>query len=119
MKWHDLWPFARTWWGWTVGITSVLVALYQGPRLMFDTWGRYCEIFRDNKVRYVLEQRKIIPASGVMLNGRHAIPEKELPYSVKEIADSLKRTESSVQRSLRRLRRNGKVTPYQDGWRLT
>jgi hypothetical protein len=119
MKWHDLWPYARTGWGWTVAVVSILLGLYHGPRLMLETWDWYWDRFRDNEVFLLVSHRKMIPRPGGYVHSNFAPPPPmvELPFFPKEIADYLKRKQSSVQRSLNRLRRRGKIEQYQDGWR--
>ena len=37
--------------GWTVGVTTVLLAIYYGPRKVLETWDWYLERFTDSKVR--------------------------------------------------------------------
>lgn len=117
MKWHDLWPFARTWWGWVVGIVSVLLAIFHGPNLVFKAWDDYCERFRDGEVLFIFHQRKIggaVRSNFPQLN----TPSAEMPYTIPELAAMLGRKEKSIVSSIRRLFRNGKIEPYQDGWRL-
>jgi hypothetical protein len=115
MKFRDLWPYARTWWGLTVAIATALVALYQGPRLMLETWDWYCDRFRDNAVYFLMRRRKMVPRAPGIIGG---IPREmvELPFYVAELAGYLNRKESSVQRSLKRLIRRGKVESYENGW---
>jgi len=53
--------------------------------------------------------------------GKHAPPPPqtlELPFHIDEIAGHLGRSEESVQKSIKRLRRRGKIERLEDGWRL-
>jgi hypothetical protein len=107
----------QTWQGVLLAILAVLGAIYYGPRKMLETWDWYWDRFRDNDVFFIIERRKIIPGSPYARLGPSARP-TELPYLPKEIAEFLGRKESSVQRSIKRLKRRGKIEPYQYGWRL-
>jgi hypothetical protein len=103
----------QTWQGLALAILAVIGAIYYGPRKMLETWDWYLDRLWDHRVFEVVEQKRIFPATRF----RTTAP-VELPYSVQDIAASLKRSESSVQKSLKRLRRRGKVEEFQDGWRL-
>lgn len=86
---------------------------------MLETWDWYWSRFRDNDVLQIIERRRIVPKPGgwVVIN-REPHPTIELPYSANEIASILKRKEKSVNRSMKRLRRSGKVEPFENGWKL-
>jgi len=122
MHWRTVWSWLRTWQGAVPATIAVLAAIYYGPRRMLETWDWYCERWWDNEVYFVISRRKIIPpAGGAVQSNRNWPPvvrPTELAYTTKEIADYLGRKESSVVRSLKRLRRRGKIEPYQDGWRI-
>jgi hypothetical protein len=107
----------QTWQGVILALLAALGAIYYGPRKMLETWDWYWDRFRDNDVFFVIARRKIIPGNRYARLAPSAYP-TELPFFAKEIADFLGRKESSVKRSLARLKRRGKVEPYQDGWRL-
>jgi hypothetical protein len=86
---------------------------------MFETWDWYWDRFRDNEVFLIISQRKIIrrPGGYVVVHGVSP-PMTELPYHAGGIAAQLGRKESSVLRSLERLRRRGKIERFENGWRL-
>jgi hypothetical protein len=117
---HALRELLRTWQGIVLGVLAVVGAIYYGPKKMLETWDWYWDRFRDNEVFLIICRRKLIPKPGGYVHSNFAPPPPmvELPFFSKEIADYLKRKEPSVQRSLTRLRRRGKIEPYQDGWRL-
>jgi DNA-binding MarR family transcriptional regulator len=53
--------------------------------------------------------------------GKHAPPPPqtlELPFHVEEIAGDLGRSEKSVHKSIKRLKRRGKIERLGEGWRL-
>jgi DNA-binding MarR family transcriptional regulator len=115
MKWRDLWPYAQTWWGWTVGVATVLFAIYQAPKPMFEAWDYYVDRLHDRAVYVVLKDRLIsVP---LRFYGPGSEP-TEFPWYVADIAKATKRSERSVSRSLVRLEDKGKVERYKGGWRL-
>jgi len=81
---------------------------------MLETWDWYWERFRDNAVLLAMYPRRFVRSGGV---AGHSGQTKELPYEVKQIAEQLKRKETSVLRSLHRLLRRGKVERHENGWR--
>jgi hypothetical protein len=117
VHWHTFWAWLATWQGAAIAAVPVLAAIYYGPRKMLETWDWYWDRFRDNAVLFVIQRRKLIPAHSVV-TGSGPQPMKELPFSLKEIAEYLGRKESSVQKSIKRLKRHGKIEPFQDGWHL-
>jgi hypothetical protein len=106
----------QTWQGVVLTILAILGAIYYGPRKMLETYDWYLDRFRDNDVFFLIQRRKMVSMGAV---ANFAPPSlKELPYTVKEIADHLARKESSIERSVNRLTKRGKLEPFQDGWRL-
>lgn len=93
---------------------TVIATIFYAPRRVLETWDWYWDRFRDGDVFYLIERQKSVAAASVFRD--------ELPISnalsVKELADFLGRSESSVRKSVTRLRRREKVEPFQDGWRL-
>jgi hypothetical protein len=109
----------QTWQGVLLAILAVLGAIYYGPRKMLETWDWYWERFRDSEVLFMIERRKIVsPPRSNFPVVRRANEIMEFPYTICEIAEHLGRKEASVRSSLKRLRRRGRIEPYQDGWRL-
>jgi len=86
---------------------------------MLETWDWYVNRFRDEAVLDELRTRKFtqgrppIPVLGKTLP---AILPHEIPYSVQEISGLLRRSEKSVEKSLIRLRRRGRVESHPMGW---
>jgi len=108
------WPFARTAWGWTVGIAEVSFALYYAPKKMLETWDWYLDRFRDHKVLAFLEEQ-IVRANYVKPEGR---PQSATPKSVRDIAEGTHLSEKKVLGSLKRLKRKKAVTAMPNGeWR--
>jgi hypothetical protein len=108
----------QTWQGVVLSIIAALGAIYYGPKKMLETWDWYWDRWWDNEVYFLISRRKLIPQTGNSFSNRSAVPPpKEMAYRVKEIADVLGRKEASVEGSIRRLRRRGKIEGYQDGWR--
>lgn len=113
--------FLQTWQGTALTIIAILGTLYYGPRKMLETLDWYFERYWDNEVFFLVEHRKVNvfpPARSNFPAVGKADTVIEFPYTAPEIAEQLGRKESSVQSSLKRLRRRGKIEPYQDGWRL-
>jgi hypothetical protein len=117
MRWSTIWAWLRTWEGAVPAAVAVSAAVYYGPRKMLETWRWYWEQY-DEAVLRIIEKRKIIPGSPYVRLAPSALP-TETPYSSKEIADTLKRGESWVIGSLKRLEKRRKAEPYLGGWRLT
>lgn len=84
---------------------------------MLETWDWYWERFRDRDVLQIIERRQIVPGSPYARFGKSAL-DTEVPYESDTIAVILGRKKSSVERSLKRLFRQGKVERYATGWRL-
>jgi hypothetical protein len=114
--------FLQTWQGTAVTVLAILSALYYGPRKLLETWDWYCDRYRDSEVFIVIAHPKILDAPAVRSNFPNVkiglSKRTEFAYTVPEIAGFLGRKEGSVEASLKRLRRRGKIEPYQDGWRL-
>ena len=119
LTWRQAIEFFKTWQGAALTFAGLCAAAYYGPRKMLETWDWYWDRFRDNAVYFLMQRRKIIAAPTafhpMMARESKAV---ELAYTAKEIAQNLNRKESSVRRSLMRLKLRGKVEPYQDGWRV-
>lgn len=74
----------------------------------------YLGRFRDNRVLFVMQRRKVIPLA-VQNPWRF---ETEEPYRVSELAQFLKRSEKSIRKSFSRLSTRGRIEPWKDGWRI-
>lgn len=86
---------------------------------MLETWDWYVDRFRDAAVLDELRIRKFSlgsPAMQVRGEVHSAIVPHEIPYSSKEISESLGRSEESVIKSLKRLGRRGRVEKSFWGW---
>jgi hypothetical protein len=115
LTWKEIWHFLTSW----QGIGATIVAFYLGVNQVLKTWDDLWYRWFDSRVVFLVEQRKIIPGNRYARQSPFgsALP-TEIPYSVKEIAEKLGSREFLVRWSLDRLRRGGKLEPYQDGWRL-
>jgi hypothetical protein len=108
--------FLQTWQGTALTGIAILGTFYYGPRKMLETWDWYWDRYRDNEVLFIISRRKTIPrpGGGFPYLGKHPPPPPqtmELPFHRKEIADYLGRSEKSVRKSLKRLKRRGKIEP--------
>lgn len=88
---------------------AVLAAIYYGPRKMLETWDWYLNRFFDEPVLDVLRENSLLakelrvrPVEG---------------YSIGELAELLNRSQQSIGKSLRRLKRKGRVELYRGGFR--
>ena len=115
IKFLSVWPWV---WKGTISTLGISAAIYYGLRRVLETWRWYCFEIRDRTVLQLIERRKMVPDGSWTVFNREPHPTKELPYSVSEIANALKRKEKSVNRSLKRLRTDGKVELFEDGWRV-
>jgi hypothetical protein len=107
-----LFGFLKSWIG---ALIAILAALYYGPRKMLETWDWYVYRFRDYDVYEIIDQKRdkeTVVGGKVYTN----VPPVPAPYSVQEIATKLRRTESSVTRSLKRLKHSKKAAQRGDGW---
>lgn len=106
-----LWDFIRA----AGGLAVISASIYYGPKKVLETWDWYLHRFRDSAVFEVLDQR--IPSTHPI----NAISSGKcfFPCSVKEIAAKLSRTEESVLKSLRRLKKGqwgDQVIEMENGW---
>ncbi len=123
--WGELAGFFHTWYGVTAAIVGTLLALYYGPRQMFETWDWYLNRFRDEAIldvlRHVRIPKKLAPHNPAGPDETHptilAIA-KEGSYSVGDLADILNRTHRSIGKSINRLRAKEKIEFHRGGFRL-
>ena len=100
-------------WKLIAAVLSGLLLLYGGAVALRKTGCWVIEVY-DRKVADLLMNRRYLYGPNM---GPLSEPKIELPYEVFEIAASLSRKQSSVRHSLRRLRREGKVEQFRNGWR--
>lgn len=82
---------------------------------MLETWDWYVYRFHDCDVYEIIDQKRnqeTVVGGKVYTN----VPPMPASYSVQEIADKLKRKESSVLNSLKRLKHSKKAAQRGDGW---
>jgi hypothetical protein len=114
MNWHILsvvWDFIRA----AGGMAVISASIYYGPKKVLETWDWYLHRFRDSAVFDVLDQR--IPSTGPI--NAISVGKCCYPISAKEIAHKLSRTEPSVLKSLRRLKKGkwgDQVIESEFGW---
>jgi hypothetical protein len=111
--WRGLWPYAQTWWGWTVAVVTILAAIYQGPKAVWETYEWYMDRFFDCKVREFLESNV---NKGVARGGQQQV--WGIPKSATEIAIATKMSEKRVLGCLRRLKKKKAVSPDGDRWKI-
>lgn len=122
--WHAFRVFLHTWQGVALSIVAALGAIYYGPRQMLETWYWYLDKFRDEPILDTMYQLKLPDNLMPDPRGPQYTPPtivsilKEGSYSVGDLANILKRSHTSIGKSLRRLRRKGKVEEYRGGFRL-
>ena len=107
-----VWHFLASWAGASL---ALLAALYYGPRKMLETWDWYVYRFRDSAIFEIIDQPKVYEQTH---GGRKYtnITGGNLAYSAQEIGHELNRTEASVLKSLRRLKRDKKAVEKNGGW---
>lgn len=123
--WGQFAGFFHTWYGITATTVGSLLALYYGPRQMFETWDWYLNRFRDEPIldvlRHVRIPNKLAPHNPIGPHETHptirAIT-KEGTYSIGDLADILKRSQRSIGKSIKRLRAKGKIELHRGGFRL-
>ena len=110
------------WIGWVV---AGLLGIYHGTRRMLSTWDWYCYRFRDYDVFEVIDTPKVSTPLVRTSLGRTIAVDSAYPgllgtislyHSVEEIKQKLGRSEKSVQRSLRRLKKNKQAVDSLYGW---
>jgi hypothetical protein len=123
MRWPEIWHFIRSWKGIVSSVVAVAAALFYGPKKVLEVWDWYLERFRDRHVWGILKNRTKVE-QGIRFNpykGMHGGLDSgsiEMPWSVKDIAETLNRSERSVSKSLSRLEDQDRAERYQGGWRL-
>jgi hypothetical protein len=115
VHWQETIRSLSTWRLRAIAFGGASLAVYYGVKKVFETWDWYIDRFYDGKVADLLRNRIWLHGFG---DGElREPPTIELPYYVKDIATALRRTESSVSRSLSRLRKRQKVEIFKNGWR--
>jgi hypothetical protein len=112
--WPNLWPYARTGWGWTVAIVSIfsiLFTIYHGPKVLWETYDWYMDRLFDHKVKEFMEST-ITRSSASGTERAWAIPK-----SITEIAKATGLSEKRALGCLRRLKRKGAVSREHELWK--
>lgn len=113
MHWRDMWPYARNWWGASIGLLSIALAIYYGCRKMLETFDWYMDRFFDCRVRDVLEAS--VTKEQLTTHG----PKRwALPKSVAEISQSTGMSQWRVRGSLRRLTKKKVALQDGDDWKI-
>jgi hypothetical protein len=107
-----LFGFLKSWIG---ALLAIAAALYYGPRKMLETWDWYVYRFIDSAVFEMIDEPRV---NSTVYHGREYVnvPAFLKAYSVREIAKALNRTEKSVVRSLKRLKKSKKAAVSKYGW---
>ncbi len=91
------------------------MAIYHGPRAMFETFDWYMDRFRDHKILECLQKQITRHPYSLAVGG---CLQQANPKSVGEIASETSRSEKSVRASLRRLnRRKAVISLRPDLWK--
>ncbi|AEU36107.1 hypothetical protein AciX8_1769 [Granulicella mallensis MP5ACTX8] len=101
-----LWPYARNAWGTTVAVVTILVAIYHGPRALFESYDWYMDRFVDYKVKDFLDAQ-ITKASFTHPSGGRS--QTAGTKTVSEIAQATGLSEKRVLGCLGRLKRKKHV----------
>lgn len=118
LTWHQIGQLLQSWQGVLAAGFALLGTAYYGPRKMLETWDWYiARIGHDDPVWAVVREPKYKPQSSQ--NNFTTYTKIELPYTAKEIGDRIRRKESSVTRSLKRLEKRNKVKDVHGGWLRT
>lgn len=113
MHWQAAVRFLGKWGLRAIALIGGPLAVYYGVRKVFETWDWYVDRFYDEKVAALLRNR--IWLHGFPGGALREPPKAELAYYVRDIAETLGRSESSVFSSLERLRKRNKVEPFKSG----
>jgi len=111
--WSYVWPFARTWWGTIVGVATILLAVYYGPRKMLETWDWYIERFTDSKVCQFLKEH---PGEYKMSQDFGENYYQVNYWTPEALAEAVGFGRCRVARSLVRLKQQGRVELLREGW---
>jgi hypothetical protein len=114
MRWERFWPYAHTWWGWSVAILSALAFLYYSPRKVLETLDWYWDRFVDYRIREFLHTC-VRPPQLTGLGERRAAA---LPKTVTEIAVATHLSEKKALRPLQRLSRKCHVVQEGERWKI-
>jgi hypothetical protein len=115
LKWlYVHWPWAKTAWGWVVAVATILYALYQVPKPMFETFDWYMDRFQDYRVRDFLESKIQRGFNG--LEKRYT--KHGVLMSVAEISKGTGLKEAKVSGSLKRLKRKRDVSQVGNHWKI-
>jgi len=123
--WHKFTGFFQTWYGSVAGTIGILATIYNGVPQMFKTWDFLIDRFRDQPVLDVLHEvrfpKKITaftPTGPGQVSPTVIAITKFGTYSVGDLADILNRSHQSIGKSIRRLRKQGKIEQAGGGFRL-
>lgn len=100
--WRTLWRFHGVIWIQITAGATLLVSAYYGFRRMTETWGWYTFKFRDKPVYFELRKR---------MKGHYG-----RGFDIPELAEAVGRDESSIRRSLVRLKDGQKAMQNASGW---
>jgi hypothetical protein len=100
MHWHEV---LRHYYSIASVVITTILAVYYGPKAIMDTWNWYCFRLRDQPVYDMLLGR---------IYGKHY----GHGFTLAELATKLGRKESSVLRSLARLKTSSKAVTFDGEW---
>jgi|ERR1039458_4500318 hypothetical protein len=119
--WRLLHPALRFVIGWGGLAAAVVAALYRGPRKMFETWDWYVYRFHDKAVFEAVDSGKWSAPLLMRVGGRDEVvgQPSRIPLTTQEISVKLGRGDSSVSRSLERLKSAKKICNKLARWMPT
>src|SRR6266851_1554889 len=85
---------------------------------MQETLDWYLYRFRDRHVLAEVKNRRIVQQQPGAISFGHRPLAIEIPYTIEELSEQLKRNRSSIGKSLERLHDHDKIEPHKGGWRL-
>jgi hypothetical protein len=118
LTWREIADFfLRTWQGLGLTVSGVLAGAYYGPRKIVETWDWYLDRFVDDKVLDVIREQALVRPQDRPLTAL-GTPMPLDGFSVGELATKLDRSQQSIGKSIKRLRKSGKVEFFYGAFRL-
>ena len=125
VSWRTFIDFLHRWQWLVEAIVAGVPTAYYGPKKVLETWDWYVDRFRDQPVLDVMHHVRF-PQNLAPLNPTG--PGQASPtiiaimrhgcYSIGDLADILNRSHRSIEKSVRRLRAQGKIEPDHGGFKL-
>ena len=109
LSWHDSWQFLKSWQGIAVAVFGVAGVIYYGPKQALETWDWYLNRFFDEPLLDLMREQSLLTKE---------LSQRSIEgYSVGELAKLLKRSQRSIGKSIKRLKRKDRLELYHGGFR--